>query len=100
MVMTEEMKTAIRMVGHLLDHYPTLGALARNKEGICCEPCSPNASCWCFVGATNAVASKLNVNASELLKAAYAITNCTPTKWDNYGKSYRQEVAKKLQSVE
>lgn len=44
-------KEAVRIVGHLLEHHPTTGVSARNKEGEDVSSVDPEASCWCVVGA-------------------------------------------------
>lgn len=57
--MIESIETAVRMVGHLLEHHGTTGPFAADKDGIEVAIDDPAATSWCLAGACELVSSKL-----------------------------------------
>lgn len=55
-------RTAIRMIGHLLEHRPTAGKEARSEYGGPVPFHSSNATCWCLTGAANLVSRTLKLD--------------------------------------
>lgn len=55
----ESLKTAVRMVGHLLEHHGCTGPFVANKDGRHLEPGDPEATQWCLAGACEEVAHRL-----------------------------------------
>lgn len=100
------------MVGHLLEHHPTTGEAARDKNGSCVSPCNSKASCFCLLGACRAVTGAMtHRNRGNYLKhlrntvALHVVgtqhwTAMLPA-WEGLGTSptTRLAIARKLQNV-
>lgn len=54
-------RTAIRMIGYLLEYHPTHCAEARNVSRAGVKFDSPQATCWCLTGAANVVSKALKL---------------------------------------
>jgi hypothetical protein len=89
---------AIRTVGHLLEHHPTTGQIARDGEGNFVHELDVKASCWCYVGAECVVGKALGVEFVQLFRACDEVTGISNgDDWDNLSDKERLAVAKKLQ---
>lgn len=99
----EDINTAIRMVGHLLEHHSTTGSYARTKTGHHTTATDEDASCFCFVGAVWAVTRKMGGNWKILANECSSHLNWTglqePKQWDSATDSQRLAWARKLQKV-
>ncbi len=100
----DKLATAVRMVGHLLEHHPTTGEAARTIEGTPTDPCSMDAACWCYLGAIEAVAGWNGLEygdvcdeSSRQLRPACA---SEVERWEGKGtsKKSRLALARKLQN--
>lgn len=91
----------VRMVGQLLLHRPTTGTQARNNTGQPVSPYHGEASCFCFVGATNAVSWVLGHHMDGLWgKCNKALgEDVEGMVWDDATDQQRAAWAKKLSEV-
>jgi hypothetical protein len=89
---------AVRMMGHLLEHHPAEGTLARNKNGRVIGPTEKNAACWCYIGSGFVVAEQLHLNVSSVFNASDRVSGISDgNTWDSLSQVSRKDVAKKLQ---
>lgn len=49
--MKKDIRQALRMTGHLLEHHPTTGSAARNGKNKPVASNDKQASCWSIIGA-------------------------------------------------
>lgn len=86
----------VRMVGHLLEHHPTTGVLAKHKNGRTIGIMEKNASFWCLFGAVHVVSWKLHLNSLKLANEVVDVTGVkTGPQWDHHND--KATVCKKLQ---
>lgn len=79
----EQIVEGIHIVGQLLEHHPTTGAAARDAKGVpISSGKSPEAACWCVVGACTLVATQMyNSNSGRIL-------------WEHIESKLRTEIVK------
>jgi hypothetical protein len=111
--MKDDIKQALRMIGHLLEHHPTTGAYSRDRKGREIHEetayASSQASCWCIIGAQDTVSYRLGFmdhnRDTELMSALYKTLGLRPgellAEWEGPGTTdqTRLEIARKLQNV-
>ena len=86
----------VRMVGHLLEHHPATGCLARRKNGGVVGIHNSNASCWCLFGAAHVVEYRLNLGSFELVDTVADVTGIDHGRdWDSH--EDKLSICKKLQ---
>jgi hypothetical protein len=92
-------KTALNMAGHLLEHHPTTGTLARDLSGYAVKENSPDACEWCLSGALQVVANSLKLDDVKFFSRAYKILGLNwgnaVHKWDS-SESNRGRIVKAL----
>lgn len=103
---TEDMNTALRTMGHLLEHHPTTEYYARDKWGIVAGSTDSDACSWCFVGAIRLVARRICKNdnleyilENEARRILGWADDSAPTNWDCGTDAQRLEWARELQKV-
>lgn len=100
----EKLGTAVRMVGHLLEHHPTTGEAARTIESTPTDPCSTGAACWCYLGAIEAVTGWNGLEFDDVYdeSSRQLGLSCASEveKWEGKGtsKKSRLTIARKLQN--
>lgn len=89
---------AVRTVGQLLLHRPTIGFLARDIDGYSVDPLSSKACKFCYMGATSAVANKLGVNDRRLDDLCYDTLKLIldGSVWDSASDRQKKAWARKL----
>lgn len=104
--MNENIKTAVRMIGHLLEHHPTTGESSRDVNGNGCTHLNfKGPASWCLVGADNAIADSLKFSDNDrkdLWESLKNILNsCLVQAWEGPGTSdeTRLALARKLQEI-
>jgi hypothetical protein len=102
--MNTKVKEAVNMVGHLLEHHPTTGEAARDINGRAVASTSPEASCWCVVGACSIVQNALKLEhwdrVSLSIEMQQLVGGLIET-WEGPGTSKRTRLAlaRKLQKA-
>jgi hypothetical protein len=66
MTTNDTLTDAVRTVGQLLLHHPTTGEVAKDRTGRAVDTTSKSACKFCYVGAVDAVARKLDVAWAKL----------------------------------
>lgn len=107
--MKKDIRQALRMIGHLLEHHPTTGRPGRYANG---QPSShsskdPKTSCWCLIGAQGVVSLHLGFQGTGRgLELYEALERCVGgphlvAKWEGPGTTdqTRLEIARKLQNA-
>jgi hypothetical protein len=96
--MSESIETAVRMVGNLLKYHPTTGDYAQDKLGNNVAYNSPEASCFCYMGATYIVNKVLGIPwaAIDLCCDSVLGKMMHPEAWDQATDEKRAEWADKL----
>lgn len=93
----------LRMMGHLLLHHPTTGEYARGRDGFGTSARSVNASCFCFLGALQAVGHALQFRYYEQVEfenKAKWVAGCRGwANWDNATPERRIQIATRLTKV-
>jgi hypothetical protein len=93
---------AVRTVGHLLLSNGTTGTLARNRDGYPVSWRSPRACRFCYVGATEAVANKLELTWVVLGPTCDSVIGkrVAGSDWDSASPRTRKRWATKLANYE
>ncbi len=103
MLNDEKLVSAVRTVGQLLLHCPTIKELARDKSGLAVGSLDPKASCFCYVGAIDVVATKFKVNwhcLDRMCEKELDLSHIDGTVWDSATPKQRKAWAQKLADFE
>jgi hypothetical protein len=88
---------AVRTVGHLLEHHPTTGYLARDNKRHRVDYDSKEATCWCLVGGFNAVTDIMGIDDYHAVWLEIQKTTGIYSGLDWDACEYKLAVCKKLQ---
>lgn len=94
----------LRMVGQLLLHHSTTGAMAKDKDGHTVSYVDPKANSFCLIGALHACSDKLLLHedaspfwdVSLMLNVGVGYIHST---WDNLSAMQQQELSEKLTNI-
>jgi hypothetical protein len=101
--MNQQVKEAVRMIGHLLETNGTVGASGRNSSGQPIGYGEPKTCKWCLVGATLVVTDKLTTVSYEEARSAITrlVGDGLVDAWEprRNGKDARKKIVEKLKNA-